>query len=251
MVSRLQIIRPDSRENKTTIQISREVKDILTKIGFKGESYNQIISRLLQENGGLNGLAMKTEIMPANSNTTNFGIAKSDSIIVTKYERVTISITDSTSSREILIHAPSNLTLEVSYNKPISKEDSLYQIDLKIERIIFDNEVYSPKEFFGVLQKDIVYCEEFVYYYFRSIEQMLKIEFNKSIFFFGGYKSYFELARWRTYLLNSKLSPEILSSDIERVFADLKNEKTNTKLKEDVENSYYQKIIQYGGINIL
>jgi len=69
-----------------------------------------------------------------------------------------------------------------------------------------------------------------------------KIEFKKSNFFFKKYGDYFELARWRTFLLNSRLSPEILSGDVENVLSDLKNEKTNKELLEDVKNSYYNKI---------
>jgi len=97
-----------------------------------------------------------------------------------------------------------------------------------------------------VLQKDIVYCEEFTYYYLKSVLEILRIEFKKSNFFFKEFSDYFELARWRTFLLNSKLSPEVLSSDIESVLYGLKNEKANKNLLGDIKNSYYNNIKEYG-----
>jgi len=239
MTAHSKVIKPDARENKTTIQVTREIKEALTKIGLKSESYNQIIGRLIsnfeKDNINSKGLLNSNKTKPASGQ-----IKIGENITLSKYERITISIKDKINAQQKYINSPI-LTLEVSYNKPIRKEDELYQIDLKIDKVIFDNEAYSPKEFFGVLQKDIVYCEEFVYYYLASVLEIIKIEFKKSNFFFKRYEEYFELARWRTFLLNSRLSPEILSSDVESVLSDLKNEKTNKELLEDVKNSYYNK----------
>jgi len=244
MTPRPSVIKPDSRENKTTIQVTKDIKDILSNLGLKGESYNQIIATLIsqcQKQVTPNSAALAAEIRP------NCGQIKlGENITVSKYERILISIKDKINLKQPNFSSPA-IILEAVYNKPFTKEDDLYQIDLKINNIIFDNEIYSPKEFFGVLQKDMAYCSEFVYYYLRAILEVIKIEFKKSNFFFLIYKDFFDLARWRTYLLNSKLSPEILSSDIEAVFSDLKNEKTNKKLIEDVKNSYYSKILDFGG----
>lgn len=250
MTARPKVIKPDARENKTTIQVTREIKEALTKIGLKSESYNQIIGRLIsnfeKDNINSKGLLNSNKTKPASGQ-----IKIGENITLSKYERVTISIKDKINAQQQYIGSSPTLTLEVSYNKPIRKEDELYQIDLKIDKVIFDNEAYSPKEFFGVLQKDIVYCEEFVYYYLESVLEIIKIEFKKSNFFFKRYGNYFELARWRTFLLNSRLSPEILSSDVESVLSDLKNEKTNKKLLEDVKNSYYNKIREYGSYGVI
>ena len=234
------IIKPDSRENKTTIQVTRDIKDILTKMGLKGESYNQIISRLISYSEE----HIKTPqdlAEPIKSKPLSGQIRIGENIILSQYERITISIKDKINAEQPDSESPM-ITLETTYNKPFKKDDDIYQIDLKINRVIFDNEIYSPKEFFGVLQKDIVYCKEFVYYYLRSIIEVINIEFKKSNYLFKNYNDYFDLARWRTFLLNSKLSPEILSSDVETVFSDLKNEKTNRKLIKDVKNSYYIRI---------
>jgi len=241
MTARPTVIKPDSREDKTTIQITKELKEALTRIGSKSESYNKVIARLISnfENQDI------TLEKPLKTDTSNQRQVKIGSnMVISKYERVTISIKDEINAKSQ--YSPP-VTFEVSYNKPINKEDMLYQIDLKIDKVIFNNEAYSPKEFFGVLQKDIVYCEEFVYYYLRSIIEIIKIEFQKSNYFFKEYNNYFDLARWRTFLLNSKLSPEILANDIESILSDLKNEKTNNKLIEDVKNSYYKKIKEFGG----
>lgn len=247
MPTKSSIIKPDPRENKTTIQITKEIKEILTKIGLKGETYNQVITRLISDFEKHNKDAKKLLESVKYDQSGSKQIKISDKITISKYERVTISIKDNVNPDPESPHIGSPpITLEVSYNKPINKEDSLYQIDLKIHKIIFDNEAYSPKEFFGVLQKDIVYCEKFVYYYLKSIMKILTLEFKKSNFFFNKYLDYFELARWRTFLLNSKLSPEILSSDVESILSDLKNKKTNKKLIKDVENSYYHKIKKFG-----
>ena len=35
-------------ENTTTIQVEREVKDVLKKMGRKGDTYNEIIKRLIK-----------------------------------------------------------------------------------------------------------------------------------------------------------------------------------------------------------
>lgn len=244
------IIKPDSRENKTTIQVTKELKERLTKLGSKSESYNQIITKLI-DNFQEHNLKTK-ELTRINNKKQEFGQIKiAKNITFSKYERVTISIIDKIDpDSQFSIETPT-ITLEITYNKPIKREDKLYQIDLKINKIIFDNEVYSPKEFFGLLQKDIVYCEQFIYYYLKSILEIIKIEFKKSNFFFKNYDNYFELARWRTFLLNSKLSPEILSNDVEVVLSDLKNEKTNKKLIKDVKDSYYNKIRDLGGYKSL
>ena len=239
MNTRPRVIKPDLRENKTTIQVTKDLKDVLTKIGSKGESYNQIIERLIvyfeKYAPILEDSVKRIEAKPSSGQ-----IKIGENVMLSKYERVTISIKDSINAEDGFPGPP--ITLEVAYNKPFKKEDELYQIDLKINKVIFDNELYSPKEFFGVLQKDMVYCKEFVYYYLRSILEVLKIEFKKSNYFFGNYFDYFDLARWRTLFLNSKLSPEILSSDVESVLSDLKNEKTNDRLREEVNSSHYKKI---------
>jgi len=241
------IIKPDSRENKTTIQVSKDIKEVLTRIGSKGESYNTVVARLISNFTKHNKEAEKA-LEPIEYNQTNSKQIKiSGDMTISKYERVIISIKDKVNAKNPYLGPP--VSLEISYNKPIKKEDDLYQIDLKIQKVIFDNEVYSPKEFFGVLQKDMVYCEEFVHYYLRSIMEVIKIEFKKSNFFFKSYHHYFELARWRTLFLNSKLSPEILP-DVESILSDLKNEKTNKKLIEDVKDSYYNKIKGYGTYKI-
>lgn len=244
MSARPSVIKPDSRENKTTIQVTKDIKDVLTKIGLKGESYNQIIKKLIS---CFEKHTKKSEDIaePIEAKPTSGQVRIGKNVILSKYERVTISIKDNINAEQHYLESP-RITLEAAYNKPFKKDDGLYQIDLKINKVIFDNEIYSPKVFFGVLQKDMVYCEEFVYYYLRSIIEVIKIEFKKSNYFFKYYGDYFELTRWRTFLLNSKLSPEILSDDIERVLSDLKNEKTNRKLIEDVKNSYYIKIKEYG-----
>lgn len=237
MPSKTTILKPSVRENKTTIQITNELKEALTKIGVKGETYNEVINRLISNYG------------EKEAETKKF-INLGENITITKYERVTISI------KEIIVNFSYSLLgvqqvdgppimLEISYNKPFKIDDDLYQVDLRIEKIIFDNVSYSPKEFFGVLQKDMVYCEEFVYYYLKAIMEILTLEFKKSNYFFKSYSDYLELARWRTFLLNSKLSPEILSNDIESILSDLKNKKTNKKLIEDVNNSFLKKIQQY------
>ena len=245
MVSRSTVIKPDSRENKTTIQIDKNVKEALTTLGLKGESYNQVLTRLISELEAQKKIDLKSLAKQIEEKPTSGQINIGKNITISKYERVTISISDRIYPQSTYYDSPT-ITLEVSYNKPLKKDDSLYQIDLKIDKVIFDNEVYSLKEFFGVLQKDMVYCEEFVYYYLKSIIEVIKIEFKKSNYFFKKYYEYLELARWRTFLLNSRLSPEILSNDVESVLADLKNEKTNKQLIKDVENSYYCKIREFG-----
>lgn len=244
MTAKPSVIKPDSRENKTTIQVTKDVKDVLTKIGLKGESYNQIIMGLISY---FEKHTKKSEnlLEPIEEKPASGQVRIGENVMLSKYERVTISIKDRINAEEPYFESP-KVTLEAIYNKPFKKDDELYQIDLKINKVIFDNEVYSPKEFFGVLQKDIAYCKEFVYYYMRSILEVIKIEFKKSNYFFKRYADYFDLARWRTFLLNSKLSPEILSGDVENILSDLKNEKTNNRLIEDVKNSYYDKIKEYG-----
>lgn len=239
MTARPSVIKPDPRENKTTIQVTREIRDVLTKIGLKGESYNQIIARLISHFEGQTNQHENTA--PVEAKPMSGRVKIGENITLSKYERVTISIKDKTNTQQPSSTSPV-ITLEAAYNKPLRKEDELYQIDLKINRVIFNNEIYSPKEFFGVLQKDMVYCNELVYYYLRSILEVIKIEFKKSTYFFKNYADYFDLARWRTFLLNSRLSPEILSSDVENVLSDLKNKKTSKRLMEDVNKSYYAKI---------
>ncbi|MBW2974604.1 hypothetical protein KY366_02705 [Candidatus Woesearchaeota archaeon] len=244
MTPRPSVIKPDSRENKTTIQVDKDTKMILTKIGLKGETYNQIIKRLItyfEEHVNQSEKFVESIEEKHYSGQIQIG----ENLVLSKYDRVTISIKDQINVQELYLSSPT-ITLEATYNKPFKKEDEIYQIDLKIDKVIFDNEAYSPKEFFGVLQKDIVYCKEFVYYYLRSILEVIKIEFKKSNYFFKEYHDYFDLARWRTFLLNSRLSPEILSNDVESILSDLKNEKTNNKLIEDVKNSYYIKIKEFG-----
>ena len=252
MAARPTIIKPDSREDKTTIQITKEIKEALIKIGLKNESYNKIIAKLISNSNSISNLERQNrtikELIEADKPNQR-QIKIGSNIIISKYERVIVSIKDKIGPTDAFYTFNPTVTLEITYNKPINKEDMLYQIDLKIDKIIFDNEAYSPKEFFGVLQKDMVYCEEFVYYYLRSIIEVIKIEFNKSNYFFRQYNDFFELARWRTFLLNSKLSPEILENDIESVLSDLKNEKTNNKLIEDVKNSRYKEIQKYGRDN--
>jgi len=235
------IIKPDSRENKTTIQVTKSLKNHLEEIGLKRESYNQTIERLITcfEKHNPEFKKKPNEISP-----TSGQIQIGKNVMLSKYESVTISISDYINTD--LKYGP-KITLEITYNKPFNKEDELYQIDLKINKIIFDNEIYSPKEFFGILQKDMSYCKEFVYYYLRAVLEIIKVEFKKSNYFFKDYSNYFDLARWRTFLLNSKLSPEILSSDVERVLLDLNNKKTNNRLLKDVKEAYYSKIKEYGG----
>ncbi len=231
------VIRPSPKENKTTIQIDRSIKEALTTLGLKGESYNQIILRLLK------GREKDSPLPKLTPQERPIQLTKGR-IILSKHERVIISI-----ESHILILPVSHhldygppFVLEISYNKPLNKEDIYYQIDLKIEKIIFDNEVYSPKEFFGVLQKNISYSSDFVYFYLRSVLKVIHLEFKKSNYFFKEYSDFFDISRWRTFLLNSKLSPEILSSDVESILADLKNERTNNNLIEDVKNSYYSQL---------
>ena len=234
------VLKPDSRENKTTIQVTKSLKNRLEKIGLKRESYNHIIERLIdsfeEHNPELKKLVKADE---ASSGQIQIG----ENITLSKYEKVTISISDYV---DYNINYGPKIILEVTYNKPFDKNDELYQIDLKVNKIIFDNEIYSSKEFFGVLQKDMSYCREFVYYYLRSVLEIIKAEFKKSNYFFKRDSDYFDLARWRTFLLNSKLSPEILSTDVERILLDLNNKKTNNKLLKDVEEAYYSKIKKYG-----
>lgn len=243
-MSGTRVIKPDSRENLTTIQLTKEVKDMLSSIGTKRETFNEIIIRLISDfkahNEKIRELLDNVKNKDANSKQIQIGA----NITISKYDRITISIKEYVYLKETFLQGPS-LTLELSYNKPIKKDDDLYQIDLKIDKVIFDNEIYSPKEFFGVLQKDIVYCEEFVYFYFKSLLEVIRIEFKKSNYFFKNYHDYIELARWRTFLLNSKLSPEILPNDVESILSDLKNERNNNKLLQDVKNSYFKKIQEY------
>ena len=244
-MSEIRIIKPDSRENLTTIQLTKEVKDLLSSIGTKRETFNEVIIRLISDFKAHNEKVREILDNEKNQDVNSKQIQIGEDITISKYERVTISINDRTYPQKPHYTSP-KITLEMSYNKPLKKEDPLYQIDLKIDKVIFDNEAYSLKEFFGVLQKDMVYCEEFVYYYLKSIMEVIKIEFKKSNYFFKTYDEYLELARWRTFLLNSRLSLEILSNDVESVLADLKNEKTNKQLIKDVENSYYYKIRKFG-----
>lgn len=239
MTPKTTIIKPDSREDKTTIQVTKRLKNRLEEIGLKRESYNNIIERLITCFENHNPEFKKTSAISPTSGQIKIG----ENVMLSKYDRVIISISDYIN----LDHGP-RITLEVTYNKPFNKEDNLYQIDLKINKVIFDNEIYSPKEFFGILQKDMSYCKEFVYYYIRAVLEIIKEEFKKSNYFFKTYSDYFDLARWRTFLLNSKISPEILSSDVERVLLDLNNKKTNNALLKDVKESYYSKIKEYGRI---
>ena len=143
MTARPKVIKPDARENKTTIQVTREIKEALTKIGLKSESYNQIIGRLISnfEKNNINskGLLSSNKTKPASGQ-----IKIGENITLSKYERITISIKDKINAQQQYIGSSPTLTLEVSYNKPIRKEDELYQIDLKIDKVIFDNEAYSP-----------------------------------------------------------------------------------------------------------
>lgn len=242
---RTSIIKPDSRENKTTIQVSKDVKEALTKIGLKGETYNNIISRLIAKSFGQTESSL---LINNQSSSMPKRIKIGSSIVLSKYARVSIAIRAKINEQHpaILGYQSPPITLEISYNKPNTKDDNLYQLDLKVDKIIFNNEVYGPKEFFGVLQKDMVYSQDFVYYYLKSVLEVIKIEFKKSNYFFNEYNTFFDIARWRTFLLNSKLSPEILSSDIESILADLKNEKSNKILVEDVKNSFYNKTKEYG-----
>ncbi len=244
-MNRTRIIKPDSRENLTTIQLTKEVKDMLSNIGTKRETFNEIIIRLISNFKAHNEKVREILDKEKNQNVSSKQIQIGSNAIISKYERITISIKEYIYPKEEGIFQRPSLTLEVSYNKPIKKEDALYQIDLKIDKVIFDNEIYSPKEFFGVLQNDIVYCEGFVYFYFKSLLRVLNIEFKNSNYFFKNYRDYIELARWRTFLLNSKLSPEILSNDIESILSDLKNERKNNQLIQDVKNSYFRKIEEY------
>src|SRR3989338_8584041 len=217
-MSKTRVIKPDSRENLTTIQLTKEVKDMLSSVGTKRETFNEVIIRLISDFKAHNEKVREILDREKNQDVNSKQIQIGENITISEYDRVTISI---------------------------NKEDNLYQIDLKIDKVIFDNEVYSPKEFFGVLQKDIVYCEEFVYFYFKSLLEVIRIEFKKSNYFFKNYHDYIGLAMWRTFLLNSKLSPEILSNDVESILSDLKNEKKNDKLIQDVKNSYFKNIKQY------
>jgi len=243
-MSKTRVIKPDSRENLTTIQLTKEVKDMLSSVGTKRETFNEVIIRLISDFKAHNEKVREILDREKNQDVNSKQIQIGENITISEYDRVTISISEHIYPEERYLQGPS-LTLEVSYNKPINKEDNLYQIDLKIDKVIFDNEVYSPKEFFGVLQKDIVYCEEFVYFYFKSLLEVIRIEFKKSNYFFKNYHDYIGLAMWRTFLLNSKLSPEILSNDVESILSDLKNEKKNDKLIQDVKNSYFKNIKQY------
>ncbi|MBI2139458.1 hypothetical protein HYU14_00925 [Candidatus Woesearchaeota archaeon] len=247
MGKRPSVIKPDSRENKTTIQVTKDIKDTLAGIGSKGESYNQIIEKLIT-NFEKHASQSKGPVGPIEAMPSSGQIKIGKNVMLSKYERITISIKDASNAEDPSWHGGPPITLEAAYNKPFKKEEDLYQIDLKINKVIFDNEIYSPKEFFGVLQKDMVYCKEFVYYYLRSIVEVLKIEFKKSNYFFGSYGDYFDLSRWRTLFLNSRLSPEILSADVESVLSDLNNERTNSRLLEDVRGSYYRKIKGNGSI---
>ena len=242
-MSKTRIIRPDSRENLTTIQLTKEVKNMLSRIGLKRETFNDVIIRLISDFKAHNE-KIREVLDRENQDTTSKQIQIGENITISKYDRITISINEYIYPKETDLQGHS-LTLEISYNKPIKKDDDLYQIDLKIDKVIFDNEIYSPKEFFGVLQKDIVYCEEFAYFYFKSLLEVIRIEFRKSNYFFKNYHDYIELARWRTFLLNSKLSPEILPNDVESILSDLKNERKNNKLITDVKNSYFRKIQEY------
>ena len=244
-MSETRVIKPDSRENLTTIQLTKEVKDMLFSIGTKRETFNEIIIRLITNFRTHNEEVGEILDSEKNQDENSKQIQIGENITISKYDRITISIKEFTYPKELKGLQGPSLTLEVSYNKPIKKDDNLYQIDLKIDKIIFDNEIYSPKEFFGVLQKDIVYCEEFVYFYFKSLLEVLRIEFKKSNYFFKNYHEYTDLARWRTFLLNSKLSPEILSNDVESILSDLKNERKNDQLVQDVKNSYFKKIQEY------
>ena len=42
------IVNIETMRNTTTIQVEREVKDILKKMGRKGDTYNEIIKRLIK-----------------------------------------------------------------------------------------------------------------------------------------------------------------------------------------------------------
>lgn len=251
MQSKATILKPNVRENKTTIQITKELKEALTKIGLKGETYNEIINRLISHDGGEEKDTEKLIKQNGSYAITSKQINIGENITITKYERVTISIKENvinfsySETSMLLQQSDAPIILEMSYNKPFKIDDNLYQIDLSINKVIFDNVSYSPKEFFGVLQKDMIYCEEFVYYYLKAVMEILTLEFKKSNYFFKSYSDYLELARWRTFLLNSRLSPEILSNDIESVLSDLKSKRTNNKLIDDVNNSFFKKIQQF------
>ena len=124
------VLKPDSRENKTTIQVTKSLKNRLEEIGLKRESYNHIIERLIdsfeKHNPELKKLVKADE---ASSGQIQIG----ENITLSKYERVTISISDYVN----IIGGP-KIILEVTYNKSFNKDDELYQIDLKINKIIFD-----------------------------------------------------------------------------------------------------------------
>ncbi len=233
------VLKPYRKENITTIQITKELKNSLSMLAVgKDETYNNIIQRLteqfLQANPELRKKLESKTVMPKQKTK------RQAPVTVVQYRRKTNTFTDKILSGNNEPSGPS-ITFEISYNEPISEDDTLFSFDLKIEKVIYGTEVYPIKEYFGVFQKDMVYNKDFMYYYFRALLTQVLVNFKKTNIFFRDFKDYFEIQRWREFIKISRLSPEILSSDVESVLSELNSKAEDEKLLEEVYGSISNK----------
>lgn len=228
-------LKPYRKENITTIQVTKELKHLLSSVASKEETYNTLIEKLVANFLESNPELKKRIVMIVPSPEVKQP-RKHAAIVVTKYDRVVNTYTDRILNEHNVPSGP-NITFEISYNKSLSKEDPYFSLDLKIEKVLYGSEAYSIKEYFGVFQKDMVYSKDFMYYYFKAVLAILYIEFKTSNIFFKHFNDYFEIVRWRTFIKTSRLSHEILSEDIESVLSDYSAKKENAGLAAEVKES--------------
>ena len=239
-------LKPYRKENITTIQVTKELKQLLSSVASKEETYNAVIEKLvnnfLESNPELKKKIV-TVTIPAEVKQV-----KQAAIVIAKYDRVQNTYTDRILNDHNVPSGP-NITFEISYNKSISKEDPYFSLDLKLEKVIFGSEVYSIKEYFGVFQKDMVYSKDFMYYYFKAVLAILFIEFKTSNIFFKHFNDYFEIVRWRTFIKTSRLSYEILSYDIESALYDYSSKTEDAGSADEVKESIstkFKALIEHG-----
>jgi len=138
-----------------------------------------------------------------------------------------------------VLHKQNEIGFEFEYNDVKDNKDD-FVLDLKIKKVFFGKKVLNPSEFFGVDNEHKHYSEDFTEVYMKALSLALKNEFDA--LFTVSDKMIANIALWRKFYYEYRLSEESFKSDIEEPLRLNEDEKPNKAWSEKMAKSVLSKL---------
>ncbi len=197
--------------SKRNIKVELRTWNILRNLKRSNETFNDVILTLLKER-----------------TISTIG----DNLGAIKYSRRTVFLQTRFRNKSIGI--------EFEYND-VRKEQSNFNLDLKIKKVFFGKRIMNPSEFFGVDNSRKYFHPAFLNIYFKSVTLALQKEFRVLIQMYID-NDFEDIALWKKTYYDNSLSQDSFISDIEeplRLSEEIPHQKIIDNIKKSPSNSVW------------